>query len=237
MTFNIRYDKPDPGDRAWSVRCRSVLKLIEQHQPDILCTQECLPHQLVELLVGLPGYGVVGRDRRGSGKDEYCAILYRHERFERVGHGNFSLAPSYLPRIATWLILRDRELGTEIAAINTHLDHENADARLESAELILNEFGVLWHAHRPIVITGDFNARPGSPARVRLGRPLRDSVAEMQGDRLTYKHWSGDPHVSIDTVFYSGELSLKSVVVDRSEPLGVRPSDHYPVVADLEVNT
>ncbi len=231
MTFNVRYDKPDPGDLAWSVRRESVLHLIREHSPDVLCTQECQPHQLVELLVGLPGYAVVGRDRRGTGRDEYCAILYKHDRFERDGHGDIDLAPSYLPRIATWAALRDRRTGLRFGAVNTHLDHEDRLARIGSIELILGEGVCSQHT----VITGDFNEETGSTARAALELLCWKDALSGVDDRLTYVDFDGEPRLSIDTVYYPSKMRLVNVVVDRSEPLGVRPSDHYPVIADLEV--
>lgn len=77
MTFNLRYDKPDLGNNAWTVRKDAVAHLIAAHAPDIIGTQEGKAHQLLDLHRLLPDYQSVGYDRTGTGIDEYCAIFYR----------------------------------------------------------------------------------------------------------------------------------------------------------------
>lgn len=247
MTLNCRYDRPDPGDQAWSVRVHSVLDRVREHQPDILLTQECLPHQLVELVVGLQDFSAVGRDRRGTGRGEYCALFYRHERFECREHGDFALSatpeeigsvtPAWgngLPRVATWALLHDRKAGLELFALNTHLDHDSRLSRERSAELILRRTEALISAGCSVIIGGDFNAEWHDPARQLLGDGLDDAVAKMDGDTLTYVDFEGAPLLSIDTVFYSRDFALRRALIDRATPRGIRPSDHFPIVVNLE---
>jgi len=59
MSFNLRYDKPDPGENAWTVRKEAVASLISHYAPDIIGTQEGKAHQLLDLhrlLAGLPEF-------------------------------------------------------------------------------------------------------------------------------------------------------------------------------------
>ena len=75
MSFNIRYDKPDPDERNWRVRREAVAALIAHYSPDIIGTQEARANQLLDLHRLLPKYQSLGSDRRGTGLDENCAIL------------------------------------------------------------------------------------------------------------------------------------------------------------------
>ncbi|MFT7622015.1 MAG: endonuclease/exonuclease/phosphatase family metal-dependent hydrolase [Myxococcota bacterium] len=248
MTLNVRYDKPDPGDNAWAVRRSSLLHLIRGHLPDVLATQEALPHQLVELVVGLPEYAVVGRDRRGNGRGEYCAIFYRRERFECMRHGDFALSetpgaigsvtPSWgniLPRIATWALLRDSETFKRVLVINTHFDHESARARHLSATLLKRKAQELMPDGGAVIIAGDFNSTAQDQCRVTLSDGLDDALARVEGDKVTYVDFEGAPRLSIDTVFFSRDLGLRRAEIDRAAPLEVRPSDHFAVLVDLEI--
>lgn len=75
---------------------------------------------------------------------EAAPIFYNAEKFENRGGGQFNLSltpdvPGTLhvldgegeaPRIATWVILKDRETGQELVAVNTHFPQpKNSEAR------------------------------------------------------------------------------------------------------------
>ncbi|HEY9653266.1 MAG TPA: hypothetical protein V6C95_21585 [Coleofasciculaceae cyanobacterium] len=49
ITLNLRYDKPDPGDYAWTIRKQAVTALITHYAPDVIGTQEGKAHQLLDL--------------------------------------------------------------------------------------------------------------------------------------------------------------------------------------------
>ncbi len=150
MSFNIRYDTAKDGDNAWDKRKAFLAETIAAFNPDLLGTQETLADQRDFLAGKLTGYAVfaAGRD---DGKDagEMAAVFYRKDRFEKLdsGHFWFSETPdrpgskgwdSLLPRVATWVKLRDRTApdGKPVLFLNAHLDHRGVKARLESARLI-----------------------------------------------------------------------------------------------------
>ncbi|WP_293149652.1 endonuclease/exonuclease/phosphatase family protein [Okeania sp. SIO2C9] len=92
ITFNIRYDKPDPGNHRWEVRKNAVASLIYEYAPDIIGTQELKVNQLLDLQQLLPNYCCLGADRRGTGNDEHCAIFYQKDRLNCLDHGDFWLS-------------------------------------------------------------------------------------------------------------------------------------------------
>ena len=148
MSFNVRYGTADDGDDAWPHRRGHVVATITAAGPDLLGTQECLAFQREELAAALPAFAVIGVGRDdGNEAGEMCASFYRRDRFDLLDHGTFWLSETpdevasrgwdaALPRIATWLRLRDRPSGRELLWLNTHFDHRGAEARLESLTLL-----------------------------------------------------------------------------------------------------
>src|SRR5690625_7902815 len=65
MSYNIRFDNPHDGPRAWPYRKNDVAKMIGPvYRVDIVWLQEVLSHQLDDLTERLPSYGlgVLGGD-------------------------------------------------------------------------------------------------------------------------------------------------------------------------------
>jgi endonuclease/exonuclease/phosphatase family metal-dependent hydrolase len=158
-TFNVRHDKPD-DDHPWAEREPRVLGELERISPDLVGCQEALPHQYDDLRAGLEGYEWYGVGRRnGERAGEFVPVAWRSTRFERLESGAFWLSetptePSVgwdadLPRVATWVRLRDRRSDRLFWLCNTHLDRRGERARLEADETP--------------VVTGDANCTAESP--------------------------------------------------------------------------
>lgn len=259
LSFNIRYPNPGDGENYWPNRKEKVASVIRFHQTDIVGVQEAFRVQLDELSALLPGYDWFGHCRTdGSLKpdpdNEFSAILYRAERFEQLDGGTFWLSPTpdlvgskgwdaALPRVATWLKLRDKPSGEEFFVFNTHFDHQGDQARLESAQLILRKIKNLA-GNRPVILTGDFNCRPGSvPYQVitapnsQLEDAMYRSAIPHHGPDATWTDSFKVPGTGgrIDFIFVS-----PGIVVHRHAALseswgGLLPSDHLPVFAELEL--
>ncbi len=179
MSFNIRYDNPGDGDNRWELRVDAVAQQIRDLDPEILCLQEALRHQLDQLEERVPGYTEIGVGRDdGVAAGEYSAILVKTDRFSVIDQGTWWLAERYyetgarsfgntLPRIVTWAVLTD-DSGDRFTVFNTHLDHESQRSREESVKLI-RQF--MWYfGSGPLVLTGDFNAGEDNPALDPLRR-------------------------------------------------------------------
>jgi endonuclease/exonuclease/phosphatase family metal-dependent hydrolase len=255
MSFNIRYATAPDGENAWSRRSDLLVDTIRRFNPDLLGTQEVLASQadfLSEQFSDDKFVGV-GRDD-GKRHGEFSALLYRSSRFELVDSGTFWLSEkpdrpgskswdSSLPRIATWVRLRDRaNAGHEFCFLNTHWDHRGPKARLESAGIIRR-----WLAEHaagvPIIVTGDLNAGEETDAYRVLasadGPPqLLDSYrtlhAEQKPDEATFHGFSGKRDgVRIDFILHTPDFKTKQAEIDRANQQGRYPSDHYPVTALL----
>lgn len=262
MSFNLRYDKPDPGDNAWTVRKKAVARLITHHAPDVVGTQEGQAHQLLDLHRLLPDYQSVGSDRLGTGAGEHCAIFYNTQRLRCLASGDFflsetpeipgSMSPDWgnsLPRMATWAVFAVVDEQQTITVFNTHLDYESAKAQELSAKLIsdracsLLQANRLSHLNLPesyLFLTGDFNAEPGTTARKALERPLlnhitlHDAFAGVELEhQQSFHDFTGKGFIALDTIYYDGRIRLRNVALDTGQWEGVLPSDHFPVIADF----
>ena len=257
MSYNIRYDNPrDSGRVSWEHRRDMVASTIRFHAPAVVGTQEGKLHQLYDLEERLPAYEWVGVGRR-SGGDEFSALFYRTERLELLDHHTFWLSPTptepgsrawgaALPRIVTWARFRDRTTGDSLFVLNTHFDHESAEARLKSARFIAETVGG-WAKGAPIVVMGDLNAEVGSPPYEALTRrgpsapshPLRDAkrVAEQPhyGPVSTFNRFEPAviPEHRIDYILVGPDVAVRRHGHLNVKWDGVYPSDHLPVLAEL----
>ncbi|QDT37138.1 endonuclease/exonuclease/phosphatase family protein [Stratiformator vulcanicus] len=259
VSFNIRVGAARDGENSWKFRKDNLVKSIKTLSPDLLGTQETLPFQRDFLAQQLPEYSVFGVGREdGREKGEIMAIFWRTERFEKLDGGHFWLSEtpedagskswdSSLPRMATWVQLRDRldEDAQPIYFINTHFDHRGPDARLQSANLIRKRIGELGRGCS-VILTGDFNANEGSPPyramfaeRAKVKSPLVDTfrtVHSLRGDNEgTWSAFKADHKSSrrIDWIGCSRDWTIKKAGIDRKGYEGRYPSDHYAVFAVL----
>ena len=181
LTFNVRYGTADDGDDRWEARKHRVVAALRAHGADLIGLQEALPFQVEHLAAALPAHtsysqgrerGDAELDREVVGTGETCALFWRDDRFEALERGTFWLAPELdevgargwdaaLPRICSWVRLRDRFGGESFVFANTHFDHRGPLARYRSAD--------------PLAL--------GPPARVRRARVARLIRARSQPRR------------------------------------------------------
>jgi len=153
-----------------------------------------------------------------------------------------------------WDICEEREFYL----INTHLAFSNIEKRYYEATLLRNFINRL-PAHIPIIMTGDFNT---FPFRQELGLPFYDgeeilSILESSCVKDSQKlallgHFGpisstnyclernkpfcvkGTPGVILDHIFVNPFIRVLRHGIDPAEVDGYFPSDHFPVIADLQ---
>ena len=257
MTFNIRLDIASDGENAWPHRKDMVAAVIRREAPDLLGTQEVLLHQKQHLEAALPGYTFVGLGRDdGAQGGEFSPLAWRSERFERLDSGTFWLSPTpdrpgkgwdaAYPRIATWAVLRDRRSGATIRVLNTHFDHVGVVARANAARMIAEWITAGPSPDTPAIVMGDFNAPPESEpyriladtARSRLADTRRISRSPPYGPPGTFTAFdiAAAAEAPIDHIFVTDDFGVEAYSVLTQHWEGRLPSDHYPVVADIEPN-
>ena len=258
MSLNIRYGTARDGNNAWPRRREAVFGVVRSFEPDLLGTQETLAFQRDELLTAFPTFAAVaaGRDD-GREAGEMAAVFYDRDHFEPLDSGHLWLSETpevpgsrgwdaALPRIATWVKLRDRTAPQDapILFLNAHFDHVGQRARLESARLIRRSLATLGAGCR-LVLTGDFNAAEASPpyaalfaddaAAPKLLDTLRAAVPQSTGPEATFNGFNPTTTAGerIDWIGCSPDWRVVAASIDRTVVAGRTPSDHWPVTATL----
>lgn len=249
MTYNVRHAALD-GEDAWEAhRLDGVAGTIRDRQPDVVALQEAGPTQLASIEETLNGYAWAGAGERTG---EYNPIGYRADRFHlsELEVRWLSETPAQatagwdaaFPRVATLAHLAD-DTGGSFTIMSVHFDNRGEMAGVESARLLRK-----WVAgtDRPIVVGGDLNCPPEGPAYSTLTAPdarrqLRDArdVAEHghRGPDCTFTGYQPPPEgPRLDYLFVTAEMRVSQhAVCPDLDPAGRFPSDHLPVIADLQL--
>lgn len=255
MTFNIRYDEPQDKENAWPNRKELVASVIRFHHADLVGVQEALARQLKDLENLLPDYSWIGVGRTdGKAAGEFSAILYRKSRFKQLESSTFWLSETpevsskgwdaALPRIVTWIKLRDLQTGKTFYHFNTHFDHRGVRARHESARLLLDKTAQMSR-DLPVVITGDFNFTESSEGYKLLTAKSAEKTSVWRDARYVSEHGHHGPtstfnefkalipEMRIDYVFVKGNIRVLQHGVLSDTWDGRFASDHFPVLAEI----
>lgn len=245
VTFNIRCDYGQDGDNNFRYRKPLILEKLAEEKPDIVCFQEVLPHVAAWLKEALSGYYVIGCGRSETLEDEQAAIAYRRDAFNLIQMETYWLSDtpyvpasrypdqSICPRVTTEAVFEELATKQVFRVVNTHLDHEGAEAREQGMRQIMEKLGrAALFADAPVVITGDMNAEPDSREMGIIREyPSYTNVTEEIG--ITYHGYlRTEAPCSIDYIFVKG-FACEKVEKWEDEKGGVFLSDHYPVCAVL----
>ena len=250
-SFNLRLDTSNDGINAWPNRKGFVNHLIQYHDFDIIGTQEGYIHQIKDILT-IPEYAYYGKGRDdGKEKGEHSAIIYRKDRFVVQKSGDFWLRedPSKpglgwdatcCNRIASWVKFLDKKTNKEFYFFNVHFDHQGVIARKESGKLMIQKIKEIA-GDSPVVLTGDFNSAPDSEQMVGIANFLNDTykVSKLPpygpvGTHTGFK-FTAPLDGRIDYVFTSKDFEVLKYAVLTDFKEQRYPSDHMPVVADIEL--
>lgn len=230
----------------WPVRKRSLRAALDRVQPDILCVQEATPDQVTFIEEALPGHHRVGVGRDGDAGGEHCAIYFSRQRFEEIDGNTFWLeepidqprAGSALDvkRICTWVRLRDRISHRTLRVYNTHLYLTEAP-RLAAAKLILVDIAARDPADA-VLLTADFNASPAVPSRrlfIEAGFADSADKAGQRAGKPTFHFFYGIGLWCIDGILVDEHWSVHNHLILDIKPKNTFPSDHFGLLADLEL--
>lgn len=254
MTYNLRRANDNPGEE-WSTRRELLTKCISSAAPDVIGTQEGLFSQLCDITKDLPEFDWIGLGRQGGSHDEFAAIFFRKNRLEPLEYDHFWLSdtPELIAsatwgntyrRMVTWVRFLDRQTKQEFYVWNTHLDHGVKKAQVKGANLICDRIAKL-NPKIPVILMGDFNLDVTSKEVYQMltdKRGFTDSwiaaATRKGGSRGTFNDFgsfSGGFH-RIDWILFRGNISTESAEIVETTYDGRYPSDHFPVVARLQLN-
>jgi endonuclease/exonuclease/phosphatase family metal-dependent hydrolase len=267
MTFNIRQGRALDGENRWYRRRELVFEVIQAFDPHVLGAQEVNPNQLEELLDAFTHLGTVPGRRYGGIFGASAPILFDTRRLEPGRSGDFWLQSdpdgkrargwdAAVPRICTWVELRDRELDRRFAVFNSHFDHKGKTAQVESARLVAERLAAM--SDLPRLFLSDLNANESSEAlRTLLEAGFVDTYRVIHPDEkpfFTYHRFRGTKSRGvlgkIDFILADDRWEVHDAGIVRTEfdSDGRRlegdaqrnekvrlPSDHYPVTATVSL--
>ena len=260
MTFNIRggtWNWKVDGINAWPEREALNVCTIKRYAPDLIGFQEFEDVNLRAYQEHLPQYDHVMGPEYGSDRTrQHNSVFWDSARFEVIDSGGFWLSEtpdqfsksweSSVVRSVAWIKLRSKPSGLVLYHWNTHFDHISEPARVGAAKVVLGKVGEVQGGGVAIIITGDFNCLPDSDAY----RQFRDygfadtyvDAGHTDSDEVFTAHeFKGEDHqdpLRIDWILALGGAqrvvtTSSDIVRDHDGP--VYPSDHYPVIADLQI--
>jgi endonuclease/exonuclease/phosphatase family metal-dependent hydrolase len=240
MTMNLRFGLADDGDNSWENRKKAYPGLFSTHSPDFIGVQEANDFQTAYLTSLLKDHGHVGERTLENGpvpKSWQDNVIFYRNDWACIKHGHYFLSgtpnvqstfpESKWPRQCS--IGHFVKNGQELIHVNTHFDFD-AGVQEKSAQVVirlLREFpeGI------PTVITGDFNASPGSRA---YGLFLEHGFTDIfkGGHTSTFHGFTGrNLGGHIDWILFRGGIECEDPMIIREKFSGIHPSDHYPVVS------
>ena len=219
-----------------------IAKVISQYQPDIVALQEL----------------DVGRIR--SGGEDQARIIAQNLNMEhhfnptvRIAEESFgdailSTYPIHLvkadalalkprfsflePRGAIWIQIKFQNMTIQF--INTHLGLNGPERIVHTKELMSEKWIENPECIGPVILCGDFNARPGSQI-FRMMRKRLHSAQTRAGHSRHKKTWFGRwPILCLDHILISPEVEVVKIEVADSY-LARLASDHRPLIADIKI--
>jgi len=238
MTYNVHSCIGMDGKHA----PERIARVIARHRPDVVALQEL----------------DAGRTRTGGVDQahliaEYLEMAFHfhpaiHVEEERYGDAVLTHLPMRVIRADALPILRGGRLaeprgaiwtaidvgGAEVQLINTHLGLREKDRRVQVEALM----GPDWVGHpdcrAPVILCGDFNARPSSSVCTRIRRRLHDAQTELAGHRPLHTAPGRYPVARIDHLFLDPTVEVVDVRVPGSE-LEQVASDHLPLIVEVRL--
>ncbi|CAL6025818.1 endonuclease/exonuclease/phosphatase_family protein [Hexamita inflata] len=267
MSFNLLNGQrhKDPSYN-WENREKAVIQVIRTHDPDILGTQEAYHWQLDYIRWNLPQYLQYGASRNGyynEQADEFCAVLYKKDKFKVVQGETFFLSEtpelvskswgSVFNRIATAVKFEILASGKQFWFFSTQLDFSSDEAvRCNQTQVLLERMQKLNAEGLPVVLSGDFHSPSFGPAHQKLTQEghLRDAASKAREvGKMTESSVRGSDMQARKNRLYEGLFGKKThqdwIFTDKDTEVltfavctdkydGVYPALHYPIVSDLE---
>ena len=250
MTFNLRVAVEVDGKNFWPYRLKSVLAMIDKHQPDFLATQEVTDSMAKDLEILTQDFKSCGTGRDADRHGERCTLFVRQDKWtiehtETVWLSETPDVPGSMdpeegfPRICTMAVVSSLQGDTHLLLANVHLSYRSERSLKQNVKTLVHFLG-LWKEKYPypVVLLGDFNADPTDPIHESIKQTgLLSPLDKRSGSvKYTFHDFLGGNGIeTIDYIYYSPELTLTSYYVDQSKMEDRYPSDHFPVIGDFAV--
>ena len=239
MSYNIHSCLGVDGKASY----RRIFRVIHACEPDVVCLQEvdagcerssCV-HQ-AERLAGDLHMKFVYHPIRRQGAGWYGTAILSRLPMTLVQAGRLGPGVEHgvdgEERAAVWVEIETD--GGPVQVVNVHLGLRRRE-RLRQVTALLGDHWLGRPDCPPsLVLAGDFNALPGSPAHVQLVARYRDLQAEHPLPLPRGTWFPPLPLARLDHIFAGPPFLVKALTIPQTR-LTRRASDHLPVVVDLEL--
>lgn len=239
MTFNIRRDTPNDKENCWKFRRDSIIEMIQEYEPDIICFQEVMPTMARFLIHKLGNYydnsGVEVFTNREISKSclifgEGLLTMWRKDLFLREKKKNVvKLFDGRIINLRRFMDIEliHKETKEKIHVINTHFCHLNKTTQNKSFAK-LDEY--VSKLNTRLYICGDFNC----------DKTYRNTDINIMMDKFSYnyKHQPSDGSMSffgkkscnevVDYIFSNNDLEDFEIITKKYNNKCL--SDHYAII-------
>ena len=253
MSFNIRMIFGNDASRqSWLERREDVVQVIRTHSPTVVALQEVesrapepMPasEQLAYLMSELPEYAFACTPEPGLLSRQ--PILFDANRLRLLDEGMILEAPvdryrsGFRGRIASWALFETKPVADSepavIRVINVHYHHLFTGSQLAWSLRIRQFLKQTVSEHEAVIVLGDFNLPAGS----QLLDPLRTAGLHhaLPPSRTgSYHFFTGITlWPRIDHIFVNDRVTAIAGYLDYSRSERGYPSDHFPVIARVDV--
>lgn len=249
--------KVDLSQHTLSVRQPRILDLFEKYAPDAIGVQECAADWRNYFDKNL---SKIGYRRIGASKNQKIGILYNSKTLKMVTHNSFWLSedPEKLKISAEWgspsdglterlgmyVVFEVLATGEQFIMFNTHIETtKNNTVQSKQTQVLLDYIEKIQEKYPglPVVMTGDFNYNMSSNhydvlMSTTLGDTKKLSLKSEGGgsfNKFIGEHYASEPIdqiVATKDGFIFHEYKVLYDTVD-----GCFLSDHYAVIADMEI--
>ena len=206
-----------------------------------------------ELVYALEDYYVVGTPRSKKmfveRNDIFIARDFHVEEYKTFWLSNTpqkissSRWYSVFPRICTAAVIRDNN-GNKYRICNSHLDFLFTKSRVYEVSKILSFIENEEDKEKmPTILMGDFNASPNSKVIEEIRKynynnkkfvAVQDYKKEIYNHTTMSRFKGRSKGIHIDYIFVTDNLSIKSTEILTYNENGKYPSDHYPLISEVE---
>ena len=229
------------GDNR-TTKADEVAKILSDISPDVFGLQETQEIHVPVYLEKTEDYACVYFDNDGTTYNSQ-PIFYKRSRFELLDCGikwlsdtpdvKFSKYPeSAYIRSCTYALLKEKESGEQILAVNTHIDY-TAKGNIMQVTKIIDTVKKLGYS-APTFIMGDWNMRRTSEVYKILERAGYIASEELAQDAVK-AGTCVDEDKTIDFIFVCEKsVTCNAYKVINDHKYSKTASDHFPVFAILK---
>lgn len=245
MSFNLRGDKETDKKHHWLDRRNSIIEMIKDKQPDIICCQESWTS------INKFFKAKIGCNYNSYAIDTFCgtrfdivpimnignSIFYNKHKYELIEKNVFWLSDNTSkiptntwnnsePRNCIYVKLKNKETNKLYTIFNTHFDHQNIEARNKSTNLLI-KYVNKYSKESEVYFCGDFNATISNNELSEFNS--FNYYPKLNMVNTTFNGYSNNRKLVIDYILTNndGFYNFEQII----DGYGVKYlSDHYPMM-------